>query len=207
MQPSPWPGKPKTVGNAVLSVPRPSPVRRCLFLELPQRKLHRLKTWDYSQNGYYYVTVCTMHRRNILCTIRQQGFDTIVEPTAVGNLVLDAWDGLSRISPHIKTDYFCLMPNHIHGIIVIDAPEGAQVPGLDKLMHGFKSVASRAYNKLVSPEHKNTLWQSSYYDEIIRNEAMLLEKRSYIFGNPSKWLEDSLHPDNFLNAENSQTER
>ena len=168
-------------------------MERCSALQYPQRKLHRLKSWDYSQNGYYFVTVCTLHRRKLLCHIRQEGIDTIVEPTSIGNLVLEAWDGLTRISPYVKPDYFCLMPNHIHGIIVIDAPEGTDVPGLDRIVHGFKSVSTRGYNRLVPPEYKNTLWQSSYYDEIIRNEAMLLEKRSYIFGNPSKWMEDPMY--------------
>ena len=162
-------------------------------MQYPQRKLHRLKSWDYSQNGYYFVTVCTYNRKSILCKIQQQGFDAITIPTPIGKLVLDAWNGISNASPYIKTDYFCLMPNHIHGIVVIDAPEGTQVPGLDKIMHGFKSVATREYNKLVPPNLKNTLWQSSYYDEIIRNEAMLLDKRSYILGNPPKWMDDPLY--------------
>ena len=162
-------------------------------MKLPQRKLHRLKGWDYSQNGYYFVTVCTHNKKRILCSIVQNGMEAVCRPTKVGQIVLDAWNGIPRISPYVKTDFFCLMPNHIHGIVVIDAPEGVQVPGLDKIMQGFKSVATRNYNKLVPPENKNSLWQSSFYDEIIRNDAMLLEKRTYIEGNPSKWLQDPLY--------------
>ena len=90
-------------------------------------------------------------------------------------------------------DNYCLMPNQIHGIIIIDCPEGQQATSLDKVIRAFKSVTTRYYNTLVTQEEKNTLWQSSYYDEIIRDEQMLYDVRKYIQGNPSKWLSDDLY--------------
>ena len=162
-------------------------------MEFPKRKLHRLKGWDYSQNGYYHITICTKNKRKLLSDIRQQGCDVTVEPTALGKTVLARWLLCEKIYPYIKMDYYCLMPNHIHGIIIIDCPEGQQATSLDKVIRAFKSVTTRYYNTLVTQEEKNTLWQSSYYDEIIRDEQMLYDVRKYIQGNPSKWLSDDLY--------------
>ena len=162
-------------------------------MEYPQRKLHRLKSWDYSQNGYYHVTICTKEKRNLFCRIRQTGLQTQVIPTTIGKLILEHWEKLDKIYPNVKTDYFCLMPNHVHGIIVIEGPQQQTAVSLSKIVRGFKSVTTRAYNQLVPETEKNTLWQSSYYDEIIRDDAMLYNVRNYIMGNPSKWLEDELY--------------
>ena len=170
---------------------------------LPQRKLHRLKTWDYSQTGYYFITVCTHQKQLLLSRLHTSNGDVIVSPTTVGQIVMDCWEKMNLLSPYIKTDCFCLMPNHLHGIIIIDKPENTAVPSLSQLVRGFKSTATRQYNALVPPEKKNQLWQSSFYDEIIRNEEMLYDIRKYILGNPSKWLEDPMYVKPLRNAEDS----
>lgn len=176
-------------------------------MELPNRKLHRLPSWDYSQNGYYYITVCTHNRRNLLCVGNAvpgvpnvSGNENQMVPTEIGKIVLEAWDKMSRIDSNIKTDYFCLMPNHIHGIIVIEnqpftenEEERRRRRSIHDLVRGFKSVTTREYNKIVSNNEKNLLWQSSFYDEIIKNEDMLYETRRYIDENPMKWQDDKLY--------------
>lgn len=162
-------------------------------MALPQRKLHRLKSWNYSENGYYFVTICTKDKRKLLSRIYPAGIDTRIELTKIGRTVLKSWTKTAEVYPNIKIDFFCIMPNHIHGIVVIDAPTGQNGPALDKIIRAFKSVTTRQYNKTVPQHEKNQLWQSSYYDEIIRNEEMLNDVRKYIAGNPSKWLEDALY--------------
>ena len=157
-------------------------------MPLPQRKLHRLKTWDYSDPGYYYVTICTKNKKKLLSNIHQNGHDAHSIPTPLGQTVLDCWNRIEITYPHVKLDYTCLMPNHLHGIIILEN----KTICLSDIIRTFKSVTTRAYNQLVADADKNTLWQSSFYDEIIRNEAMLFEVRKYIHGNPSKWLEDDL---------------
>ena len=159
-------------------------------MEYPTRKLHRLKCWDYSQVGYYHITICTHNKQNILCNIHQSGLDVVAEPTHIGQMIVENWEKLADIYPNVQTDYFCLMPNHIHGIIII---QNASDKTLGDIVRGFKSVTTRAYNKMVPANEKNTLWQSSFYDEIIRDDQMLYDVRKYIFGNPSKWLEDDLY--------------
>ena len=162
-------------------------------MPLPERKLHRLSSWDYHQNGYYHITICTHQKRKLLSTIHQSGTDCIATPTALGEMIKAHWENMVSVSPYIKLDYYCLMPNHLHGIIVIEAPENTDHPSISELIRGFKSVTTRQYNKLVPPENKNTLWQASFYDEIIRNEDMLYQIRKYIEGNPSKWLTDNMY--------------
>ncbi len=162
-------------------------------MKYPQRKLHRLKNWDYRQPGYYHITICTKDRRPILCSIRQNGLETEIIPTEIGRIIQENWESLPLYYPNVKIDYFCLMPNHIHGIIIIEPSQQDPTKSLDDIVRGFKSVTTRAYNQLVSDQHKNTLWQTSFYDEIIRNDQMLLDVRKYIYGNPSKWLADSLY--------------
>ena len=179
-------------------------IRTVTNTDLPRRKLHRLQQYDYSQNGCYYITVCTMNRRNILATY-VYGESNVFAPTAIGNIVISAWEKMSDIDANIKTDYFCLMPNHIHGIIVIEnqqnIPKGAGYRvgadnggrrSLNDVVRGFKSVTTREFNKSVSDEMKNTLWQPSFYDEIIKDEEMLYKIRKYIEENPQKWREDEL---------------
>ena len=168
--------------------------------ELPKRKLHRLQQYDYSQNGYYFITICTHHRKPLLCTVGNAvlGVPPSVKPTSIGEAVLSAWMHMSEIDPYIRTDAFCLMPNHIHGIIVIDAPkeETAERRGrrsLPDLVRAFKSVTTREYKRMFGVTEQDALWQSSYYDEIIRNDAHLAAVQSYIDGNPSKWTEDEYY--------------
>lgn len=172
---------------------------------LPQRKSLRLKGYDYSQSGYYFVTICTQEKRKILCKI--VGDDAHVVPYAIGEKVINCWNNISQVNKNIKTDLFCLMPNHIHGIIIIENSECQNNIKKEKKygfeeaerwghrsLHGiirdFKSVTTRFYNKMVDESLKNTLWQKSYYEHIIRHERELQMIREYINNNPLEWQED-----------------
>ncbi|SHJ86689.1 REP element-mobilizing transposase RayT [Geosporobacter subterraneus DSM 17957] len=174
--------------------------------KLPRRKNLRLKNYDYSQPGYYFVTICTENRRNLLCNI--VGNDAPVVPSEIGNEIIQCWENISLLYENVKTDGFCIMPNHIHGIIVIEDTkpqplsektygfQSAERRGrrsLPDIIKDFKSVTARQYNKLVEIEFRNTLWQKSYYEHIIRNELELQEIREYIVNNPVKWVEDEYY--------------
>lgn len=176
------------------------------------RKLHRLKEYDYSQNGYYFITVCTKDRLPILGDVKNTSRgDVVVEPSLIGKVVLEAWEGISALDLTISTDCFCLMPNHIHGIVVIDntkekndTAERRGRRSLHDIVKGFKSCSTREYNRIVSADKRNQLWQASFYDTVIRNEAVLYEVRKYIEENPAAWAYDKYFSeseralDNFL---------
>ena len=164
------------------------PYRGFRNMDYPTRKLHRLQTWDYSAPGYYFITICTKEKRCVLSSIT----DGQLRLTRIGAIAEKCWLRMNTVAPHITTDYYCVMPNHIHGIVVIGQhpPEAAR--SIPDLIHAYKSTVTREVNRLVPPEQRNQLWQSSYYDEIIRTEQMLLETRRYIEDNPRKWAEDDL---------------
>jgi len=156
------------------------------------RKLHRLRTWDYSDPGYYFITICTKDMRCLLSRISDTPDGPAVHLTEIGIAAENAWKQMDRIVPYIHTDYYCIMPNHIHGIIVIDEHPGIPGRSIPDLVHAYKSTVTRAFNRMVPAGSKNQLWQDSYYDEIIRSETMLFRTRQYIEDNPRKWSEDDL---------------
>lgn len=96
-----------------------------MILELKQRKNHRLKNYDYGSYGYYYVTICTLNRENVLCNI--VGSDALVAPSETGMKVIECWNNIALLNENIEVDKFTLMPNHIHGIIIIKNMEPIEV--------------------------------------------------------------------------------
>ena len=157
------------------------------------RKHLRLQTWDYSKPGYYFITICTKDKRCLLSRVLDGPDGTEISLTKIGVAAENAWNQMNTIAPYIHTDYYCIMPNHIHGIIVIEDHPDETGRSIPDLVHAYKSTVTRIFNRMVPANLKNQLWQSSYYDEIIRNEAMLLCTRQYIEDNPRKWLEDELY--------------
>jgi len=77
-------------------------------MPLPERKLHRLKSWDYAQAGYYFVTVCTQNKKPILSHLHQQGMDVVAVPSKIGQVVINCWQEMNSVSPYVRTDAFCL---------------------------------------------------------------------------------------------------
>lgn len=179
-------------------------------MKLHDRKLHRLKGYDYSQNGAYFVTICTLNRKNFLCNI--VGNDALVVPTPIGNKVIECWNNIEKLNENIIVDKYCLMPNHIHGIIVISGQEPLEFQkgrhgfetveqmdldrerrgrrSLQGLIKDFKSVTTRFYKQLEDDSSIKSLWQASYYDEVIRNEGHYTRVLDYIDQNPMRWGED-----------------
>ena len=159
----------------------------------PQRKLHRLRSWDYSRPGYYFLTICTKDKQCVLSHFYETPDGAAVRLTRIGEIVEKYWIQMGDIAPHIKTDYFCVMPNHLHGIVIIEDHPKSQSRSIPDLIRGYKSAVTREVNRMVPPEQKNQLWQTSYFDEIIRNDSMLRSARQYIEDNPRKWAEDELY--------------
>lgn len=152
------------------------------------RKPNRLKYYDYSNAGWYYVTICSHKHKNY--------FGEIVigemKLNKIGEIVLECWNNIANLHKHIELDYYVIMPNHIHGIIIINYVEDANYVSddrtkmeLSKLIQQFKRAATIKI-KSINPE-LNFNWQRSFYDRIIRNEKELFYIRKYIQQNPFKW--------------------
>lgn len=160
--------------------------------QLPRRKNIRLKSYDYSNTGYYFVTICTKNKQKLFGEIIRTDDpvcpSTAMQANSIGKIVKECWYKINDICDHIKTDAFCLMPNHIHGIIMI-LTGGQSRPPLPKIIQGFKSVSTRmcfSYNLKI-------IWQRGYYDRVIRNEREYLKACEYIENNSLKWVEDKYY--------------
>jgi REP element-mobilizing transposase RayT len=184
--------------------------------DIHHRRSIRLKNYNYSQAGAYFVTICT-HDRECL-------FGDVVggemRVNSAGEMVLKAWNDLPVKYPNVDTDEFILMPNHVHGIIVLSVgagpcacpiyngdiknngnrsktgqPQGvAPTMSLSDIVHRFKSFTTSQYRINVLnnnwPPFNGKLWQRNYYEHIIRNEAELNKIREYIVNNPLNWESD-----------------
>ena len=169
------------------------------------RRSIRLKGYDYSQAGYYFVTICCYQRQCLFGKI----IDGVMHLNRYGAIVEDEWLKSSVIRAEIKLDEYIVMPNHFHGIIIIN-PVGAngrsplrsasqhlsmKSRSLSSLMAGFKSAVTKKIN-LIRNAPGTPIWQRNYYEHIIRNQESLDKIRQYVINNPLSWQIDQLHPDN-----------
>ena len=158
--------------------------------ELPNRKNTRLKNFDYSENGYYFVTICTADHKEILSTVNVgRGLapaEVFLSP--IGKIAEEQILGLPLRYPLVQIEKYVIMPNHIHMLIFIDGfSAGASPrPTLSDIICSFKSLTTRSCKGLFYGK----LWQTSFYDHIIRNEKDYLKHYGYIEDNPTKWLLD-----------------
>jgi REP element-mobilizing transposase RayT len=167
--------------------------------EIHHRRSIRLRGYEYSRTGPYFVTICVKNRECL--------FGDIVEGRMVSNgaggIIERVWENLPARFPSIKLDAFSLMPNHVHGIIAIVGAglalpdkQGAasSAPTLGDVVRTFKSISTIRVNRLLSRSGR-PLWQRNYYEHIIRNDDELNRNREYIQGNPANWSRDENHPD------------
>jgi len=164
------------------------------------RRSIRLRGYNYSRAGAYFITICTQGRARL--------FGDIVD----GEMVLDdagrvawrCWRDIPNHFPHAELDEFVVMPNHVHGIIVIGGDDdvvGAKnfsplrSAGTSKIIgsmvRGFKTGVTK-WMRQNTPIHD--VWQRNYYEHIVRNESELNRIRQYIINNPGNWAGDNENP-------------
>ena len=174
--------------------------------EIHHRQSIRLRNYDYSETGAYFVTIVTQSR---LCMFGDVAGGNLCLNDR-GAMISDAWQNLSLRFPNIELDAFVLMPNHIHGIIVIEKalptdgrdPDGAGTrpapTTLGNIVGAFKSITTDMYIDGVKrsgwPGFPGKLWQRNYYEHVIRDEKDLSAIREYIVNNPDLWEEDTENP-------------
>jgi len=158
--------------------------------KLPNRKHLRLTGFDYSSTGYYFITICTMNKIEWFGEI--SGASVILN--SKGKIVEDCWFDLRNHYPNCELDYYVIMPDHFHGIIIITEqdivrdgsethPNMNRNHGLSEIIRSFKSFSARRIN-LISESASKFQWQKSFYDRVVRNEKELLRIRKYIQDNP-----------------------
>lgn len=156
----------------------------------PARRNPRLKGYDYSQEGSYFITICTRKRVEILSTVSEEN----VELSEIGRIVQSEWLRSQEIRKEIELDAFVIMPNHLHAIVKIRESTGrVHAKGLERhslpsLIAGFKSSVTKVARTRGLVE--KSFWQRGYYEHIIRGGEELLRIREYILANPSRWSTD-----------------
>ena len=137
----------------------------------------------YDLSGAFSVTICTLHRQNILGDI--QG--ATVQHSEIGNIVASEWEAIPLRFPNITLDEYVVMPNHLHGILH-NSPQSA-LPSLGTVIGAYKSLKVRNISQRVGQDGCK-IWQRNYYEQIIRSKTMLENIRHYIRENPSNWPDD-----------------
>ncbi len=158
-------------------------------MDFSSRKPMRLADYDYSTNGAYFITICTYRRQKL--------FGEVGEDSVAVSMIEDT---LAEIVPrfgNVECPKFVVMPNHFHGIFVLDtvSPEKRKCAAkLPDVVRSFKSITTNRYIQLVRagklPPFQKRIWHRSFYDRIIRNEQEYNEIWAYIDDNPRRWKED-----------------
>ncbi len=150
----------------------------------------RLVGYDYSQPGYYFVTICTQQHRLVFGHI----VDGQMSLRGPGQIAQSVWVTLPRRFAHVKLDAYVLMPNHLHAIVVLsdlDPTHTGSRAALWEIIRVFKAATSSHIRR--SEGKPWFAWQDGYYDSIIRTEAALQQIRQYILANPMRWTQDKLY--------------
>jgi len=175
------------------------------------RRSIRLTEYDYAQPGAYFITICT-NNRECLCGEMADG---VVLLNAYGDITVDEWLRTAVVRHNVSLDAFVVMPNHLHGLIIIthekvDAPTGrrgdpAGRPYMPNRAHGpapgsvsaivgqFKAAATKRINVLRRTPGA-PVWQRNYHEHVIRDEGELNHIRQYITDNPAAWETDENNP-------------
>ena len=175
-----------------------------------QIKSARLENWDYGSNAAYFVTICTQDRIHYFGEIT----NGIMQLSEIGLLAKKYWLEIPEHFPFVELDEFVIMPNHVHGIIIINKPDNGQYnnertvetpnlgvstttmaskkwkpASLGVIINQYKRICTINARKI----HADFAWQSRFHDHIIRNDESFHYISNYIKNYPTKWTDDKFH--------------
>lgn len=162
--------------------------------EFPKRTPTRLKGFDYSSCGAYFITICTQNRKDILSTISVGEGSPLPKLSHYGKIV-EKWVGkLPNKYQEISVDYYVIMPNHIHLLLSLikGSGRGDPSPTIDGVIGWLKYQITKEINETYNPMDKR-VFQRSFYDHIIRNREDYESIVKYIYENPMRWYYDELY--------------
>jgi len=168
--------------------------------EKHRRRSVRLRGYDYSQPGAYFVTICSWLRGSIFGDI----VNGKIQLNEIGVVVEREWLNTIHVRQNIDLDQFVVMPNHVHVIVIINrkgvlqyAPtkDALRSPSqtLGAIIRGYKSTTTKQIN-INRDTPDRSVWQRNYYEHVIRNEFELNNIRKYIRDNPVRWAFDKDNP-------------
>lgn len=184
--------------------------------EIHRRCSSRLRGYDYSKAGAYFITICSKGRECLFGDIVHGE----MRVNDAGNMIHAAWNDLPARFNKMERDEFIVMPNHVHGIVVLicrgescirpsfssstkqgyhkDRPYGTLSDSIGRIAQALKSMTTHQYingvRRSAWKPFSGKLWQRNYWDHVIRNESELDRIRAYIMNNPAQWASDQLNP-------------
>lgn len=160
-------------------------------MDHPKRKPNRLKEYDYSTPGAYFVTICTEGRRKTLCEIVGDGFPVPKPPGIIAETLVRE---IPVKYPQVQIDHYVVMPNHIHILLSINGHSGTGNPSptLGAIIGWYKYNVTKRINENMKTTGIR-FFQRSFHDHVIRNERDYQKIWNYIEGNPMKWAEDCFY--------------
>lgn len=166
-------------------------------MERPNRKLPRLAGYDYSTPGAYFVTICTFEKKCLFGKVvdGELAGEAQMVYSPVGEIARNCLLETEKHFQDLKVDNWVIMPNHIHILFRIEGSAERiyplPTPDISIVVGTFKAAVTRAVGNAYM--HSGKLWQSSFYDHIIRDETDYRNIWQYISGNLSKWKEDKFY--------------
>lgn len=157
--------------------------------DIHHRHTIRLREYDYSNEGLYFVTICTQDKRCLFGHI----IDNAMVLNEVGKIIQQTLESLPERFDNIRIDNYVIMPNHIHAILVImKQVEGCTV---GQIVGTFKSLSYRRISDKYNEKGMGLgkLWQRNYYEHIIRNSGAYDKITDYILSNPERWAVDDMY--------------
>jgi len=161
------------------------------------RRRIRLRGYDYSHPGAYFLTICKHKYGSAFGEI----LDGKMKLNECGHIISACWHNLPEYHPHVTLNAFIVMPNHVHVIVVINRVDSESAPvgsgeqrSLFEIVRVFKTSSSRRINK-VRGTVGSPVWQRSYWEHIIRNQEEFNRIHEYIIANPRRWHLDRENPD------------
>jgi REP element-mobilizing transposase RayT len=163
----------------------------------------RLRGYDYTIGGAYFITICTHNRQNLFGEIEKE----VVVLNGSGHIAVEEWLKTAVLRPNVILDEFVVMPNHVHGIVILNSERSSTARratteefgkpianSIPTVIRAYKSAVTKRIHELHL-ESSTPVWQRNYYEHVIRGEDDLNSIREYIRFNPQKWADDEETPD------------
>lgn len=165
--------------------------------DLTKRKHPRLKEYDYSQNGYYFITICCHEKKNFFGSVGRglAPAEKVIKLSERGKIAKKQLFALEKKYSFVQIDKYVVMPNHIHAIIIIEnsVTAGASPrPTLMDVVCTYKSIVTRQCNAICNNKGRK-IFQTSFYEEVLRDDNDYLQVWQYIDENPRKWKNDEYY--------------
>jgi REP element-mobilizing transposase RayT len=177
------------------------------------RRSIRIPGYDYSQKGYYFITVCTKNRKESLGRIVKSS----TRLTKIGRGVKRSWLAIPNHYPSVCLSEYVIMPNHVHGVIQI-INDSVGVQNFEPLQNEFQKIIPRSLGCIirgfkigVTKWCRNNkisfYWQRNYYEHVIQDDEALENICFYIKNNPSEWENDIENLRNIKIGEKTQSKK